>query len=432
MVTFPNYISKYLANFCKIVYNNTMKKYDIAIIGGGAAGMMAAIIASRSDKKVVLIEKNAVLGRKILATGNGRCNLTNRNATLDHYHGLDSNFIKQVLSQFDSEQTIKYFQNIGLILKEEDNGRIFPRTNQSSSVVNLLKHKLFEAKVDLLLDTEVKEIGKTSDGSFSMALSSGEAIESDKLIITTGGKASYFLGSSGDGYFFATNFGHKIVPIAAALVPVETGEKWPKDVQGVKVEAKVSLYVDGSLVNERTGDLLFTHYGLSGPAVMSQSRIIGRLFDKHKIEFRIDLFPEIQTKELDALVATNFEKNGKQNVKNALLGILPESMIGLILKLAKIDPTKKSAEISRMARLEAVKLMKELVVTVSTLRSIKEAQVTSGGISTDEISPETMESKIVKNLYFAGEVLDVDGDSGGYNLQWAWSSGFVAGNNSSK
>jgi predicted Rossmann fold flavoprotein len=409
-----------------------MNMYDIAIIGGGAAGMMAAITASKSGKKVVLIEKNAVLGRKILATGNGRCNLTNRNATLDHYHGATTDFIKVVLDQFGSEQTIKYFKNIGLILKEEDKGRIFPRTNQASSVVNLLKHKLLEVKVELLLDTEVKEIRKNNLDGFSLTFSSGEAIESKKLIITTGGKASYFLGSSGDGYFFATNFGHKVMPISASLVPVETIEKWPKDVQGVKVEAKVALFVDDSLVSERTGDLLFTHYGLSGPSVMSQSRAIGRIFEKHKIEFRIDLFPEIQAKELDNIVAASFEKNGKQNVKNALIGILPESMIGLILKLAKIDPTKKAAEISRIARLEAVKLMKDLVCTVSTLRSIKEAQVTSGGVFASEINPDTMESRIVKNLYFAGEVIDVDGDSGGYNLQWAWSSGFVAGKNCSE
>lgn len=409
-----------------------MKKYDIAIVGGGAAGMMAAIVSAKSGKKVVLIEKNATLGRKILATGNGRCNLTNRNATLDHYHGATPDFIQNVLAQFSSEQTIKYFQNIGLILKEEDNGRIFPRTNQSSSVVNLLKHKLFENKVDLAMDTEIKQIEKINGHSFRLTASTGEVIESEKLIITTGGKASFFLGSSGDGYFFATNFGHKIVPIAASLVPVETVEKWSKDVQGVKVEAKVSLCVDGSQISERTGDLLFTHYGLSGPAIMSQSRAIGRSSDKSKIEFRVDLFPELQAKELDGLVAANFEKNGKQNVKNALLGILPESIIGLILKLAKIDPTRKAAEVSKVARLEAIKLMKELVFTVSALRPIKEAQVTSGGVLSNEINPETMESKIVKNLYFAGEVIDVDGDSGGYNLQWAWSSGFVAGQNSSK
>ena len=409
-----------------------MKKYDIAVVGGGAAGIMASLTAAKSGKKVLLIEKNAVLGRKILATGNGRCNLTNRNATLDHYHGSNQDFIQKVLDQLDSEETIRYFQNIGLILKEEDNGRIFPRTNQASSVVNLLKHKLLEVKVDLMLGSEIKQISKVNNNIFNITTSTSEVVEAEKVIITTGGKASYFLGSSGDGYFFATDLGHKIVPIAASLVPVETVEKWPKDVQGVKVEAKVALFVDESLVSERTGDLLFTHYGLSGPSVMSQSRAIGRLFDKHKIEFRIDLFPEIQAKELDSIVAASFEKNGKQNVKNSLIGILPESMIGLILKLAKIDPTKKAAEISRIARLEAVKLMKDLVCTVSTLRSIKEAQVTSGGVFASEINPDTMESRIVKNLYFAGEVIDVDGDSGGYNLQWAWSSGFVAGQNSSK
>lgn len=409
-----------------------MKKYDIAVVGGGAAGMMSALTAAKSSKKVILIEKNAVLGRKILATGNGRCNLTNRNATLDHYHGATADFIQKVLTQFDSEQAIKYFQNIGLILKEEDNGRIFPRTNQASSVVNLLKHKLLEAKVDLSMDSEVKEVEKINDHLFRLTLSIGEIIESEKLIITTGGKASYFLGSSGDGYFFATNFGHQVVPIAASLVPVETVEKWSKEVQGVKVEARVSLMVDEETVSEITGDLLFTHYGLSGPAIMSQSRAIGRLDNKSKIEFRIDLFPELTEKQLDTVISGNFDKNGKQNVKNALLGILPESMIHLILKLSNIEPTKKAAEVSKQIRLDLVKKMKSLIATVSVLRPIKEAQVTSGGVLSSEINPETMESKIVKNLYFAGEVLDVDGDSGGYNLQWAWSSGYVAGQNSSK
>lgn len=405
-----------------------MQKYDVAVIGGGAAGMMAAITASDSKKRVVLIEKNPILGRKILATGNGRCNITNKFTNTDRYHGAKPEFIASILDQFDQTKTINFFQDLGLLLKEEDNGRMFPRTNQASSIIKVLTDKLQENQVRVLLGDSVTSIDK----GFNLTLASGASVQTDKLIVTTGGKASHFLGSSGDGYFWAKNLGHSVTPIYAALVPLETVEKWPKDIQGIKVEAKVSIFSDGKIISQKSGDLLFTHFGVSGPAVMSQARVIAPLIGKSKVTLSIDLFSDLSFPELDKMVASVFEKNGKKTVKNALIGILPEKMISLILKLSDVTGDKKAAEISKSQREKIIQSMKSLVLTVSALRPLKEAQVTSGGVECREIDSDTLESKIVKNLFFAGEILDVDGDSGGFNLQWAWSSGYVAGKNSSK
>ncbi|MCL5795258.1 MAG: aminoacetone oxidase family FAD-binding enzyme, partial [Patescibacteria group bacterium] len=265
-----------------------MNKYDIAIVGGGAAGCVAAISASENNKSVILIERNNLLGKKILATGNGRCNLTNTNVTSDRYHGANPKFIDAVIKKFDQRKTMNFFESLGIILKEEDNGRIFPRNNQASSIRDALEYELKRKKVDIKTNSLVRKINKND--CCQIILENGQEILANKLIITTGGRAAHQFGSSGDGYYWAEKLGHKTIATYPALVPVETQENWVKDVQGVKIEGKISTSFNGKIICQKSGDILFTHFGLSGPAIMSQARFIAPKIDSGKLKIHLDLF----------------------------------------------------------------------------------------------------------------------------------------------
>lgn len=405
-----------------------MKKFDLAVVGGGAAGSIAAITAAKNGQKVIILEKNSVLGRKILATGNGRCNLTNTNANASRYHGAKSDFIENVLAQFDQHQTIKFFEDLGIILKEEDRGRIFPYNNQASTVTEALLQELNRLKVNLKLETAVRRIG--INGSFKIDLSSGEEILADKLILACGGAAAPQLGTTGDAYFWLKNLGHTIIEPRPALVPVETRETWPQEVQGLKIAALVTLKEKDRVISAKQEELIFTHFGVSGPAIMWQTGFIKSF--KNPVTIHIDLFPSIDNKNLDTKIAQIITASGAKTIKNCLIGILPHNLIPVVLKLVNINPDQKAAEVSKNARLEIVGKIKDLTLTIKSLRSFKEAQVTAGGVDTNEINEKTLESKIIPGLFFAGEIMDVDGDSGGFNLQWAWSSGQLAGISSAK
>jgi len=405
-----------------------MIKYDVAIIGSGPAGIIAAIFASKRGKSVILLEKNDNLGRKILATGNGRCNITNKNICISRYHGSNSDFISKVLNSFTEKQIIDFFESLGIFFKEEDNGRLFPRTNQASSVVDALHLELKENNITVKLGSLVKRVDK--DNGWTLKLDNDSIILADKLILATGGKAAPQFGSSGDGLFWATKFGHKIIPTYPALVPIETNETWVKDIQGIKLEGTIKLIANGKDIVQKSGDILFTHFGVSGPAVMGISREISPCLKENiPAEIIIDPIPEETLKLLDQKIENIFVLNGAKNVKNTLSGIIPLNLIPLILKNAGIVSDKKAAQISKKERNLIVENIKNIKLTVKRLRPLKEAQVTAGGVDTNEIDPLTMGSKIVPNLYLAGEIMDVDGDSGGFNLQWAWSSGYIAGNN---
>lgn len=401
------------------------KQFDVAIIGGGASGMMAVIQAAKENRSVILIEKNPTLGRKILATGNGRCNVTNRLAEKSRYHGGDQNFIEQVLKQFDQFQTQKFFENLGVVLKEEDNGRIFPRTNSAQTIVDALMEKIGEENIAVKNDVSVKKIEK-SKSDFEITLIFGDKIIASKVILTTGGQASPQFGSSGDGYYWAKLLGHKITEIYPALVPIETVETWPSTISGLKVEGKVTVTVDDKIIAEKSGDILFTHFGLSAPAVMALAGSIGPNLG-HDIKVHLDLVPDKTIKELDQLLAQMFSLSGKKTLKNTLSGLVPTNLSNMILTLKNLPGDKKSAEVSKEDRFVIAETLKDLTLTVKSLRPFKEAQVTHGGIELDDIDAQTLQSKIVPGLYFAGEILNVDGDSGGFNLQWAWSSGHLAG-----
>ncbi len=402
-----------------------MKKYEIAIIGAGPAGIMAAITAARVCNSVVLIEKNDQIGRKLLATGNGRCNLTNKNITVDRYHGSNPHFIEKILKSFDQSETTDFFESLGVALKEEDKGRIFPRTNQASTILDALTHELERLNVKIEVNYAVAQISKND--SWQIQGPNGDIISADKLILTTGGKAAHYLGSSGDGIFWSGKLGHSIKTSYAALVPIETIETWPKEIQGLKIEGAVRIVSDGQIIAEKKGDIMFTHYGLSGPAIMGLSREVSPLLQKSKVEIVIDTVTDIDVKDLNEKIKHIFEISGVKTIKNALAGFVPANLVIRILKNLKIDLNKKSAQISKQERKAIIDQLKNLTLTVSKSRPLKEAQVSTGGVDSDEINPKTMESTKLSNLYFAGEIIDVDADSGGFNLQWAWSSGFVAG-----
>jgi len=402
-----------------------MKKYDAAIIGAGPAGIMAAIAASRNRKRIVLIDRNSQIGRKLYSTGNGRCNLTNKAVTVDRYHGASPEFIRTVIGQFDQHATMEVFENLGLLLKEEDNGRIFPRTNQAASVVGVLEQCLSRGNVNILTDSQVIGIEKTA--AWKISLANGGQLAADKLLIATGGRAAHHLGSTGDGLYWAEKLGHSLTPIHAALVPIETVEQWPKDVKGIKVEAYIWATIGENKLSEGYGDLMFTNYGVSGLAVMAQAGSIAPHLKTSEVMLHIDLFPDMDEGHLDKIVLHALQNSGKASVKDALVGILQGSLIPVALNLAGIDNTVESKSVLRRKRRSLVKLLKGITLTVLKLRPLKEAQVTAGGVDTNEIDAQTLQSKLVEGLYFAGEVIDVDGDSGGFNLQWAWSSGYVAG-----
>lgn len=405
-----------------------MKIFDIAIIGAGPAGMMAAITAAKQGASVILLEKNQILGRKILATGNGRCNLTNKNISVERYHGANPDFINKILTSFTQFQVMDFFESLGVILKEEDKGRIFPRTNQASSVTEALYFELQKFQVVIKTDFLVKKIEPNNpwviDGLTGQEKLSFQA---KNLILATGGKASFHLGSSGDGLFWAEKLGHTIVATHPALVPLETKESWPKDIQGLRFEGTAKTIVDGKVLLESFGDILFTHFGLSGPAIMKHARCVSELPAKTKIEIHLDAIPEENEKSLDKKIEIILNSHGAKAVKNALAGVVPAELLNTVLKNLEIDPDKKASRISKPERNLIAKNLKNLILTVSQTRSFKEAQVTAGGLDVKEINPQTLESKKIPRLFFAGEIIDVDGDSGGFNLQWAWSSGYLAG-----
>jgi hypothetical protein len=406
-----------------------MKNYDITIIGGGAAGMMAAIWASNNGMSVLIIEKNNKLGKKVYATGNGRCNLTNVNIDPSRYHGANFEFINNVLSGFDQFKTIKFFNKLGVLTKEEVNGRIFPKSDKAKSVVIALENELKRNNVSIMYNLIVKCIKKSD--VWSIMLASGKIINSQKLIISTGGNVASQFGSSGDAYEWAKSLGHSIVPVSSALVPIETKEEWVKNLQGVSIKANVKIVIDDVVKSEKFADLLFTHFGLTGPAIMSQSLLIAKNIDSNIIQISIDFFSDASVKEMDDLLKNLFNTSGAKTVKNCLSEIIQIKIAEQVLSNLGINTEVRSAEISKTDRSKLVNELKNFEFMVKGIRPQSEAQVTSGGISCDEINSSTMESKIVSNLYFAGEVVDVDGDSGGFNLQWAWSSGHLAGNSAS-
>ena len=404
-----------------------MKK--IIVIGGGPAGMMSAIRAAEGGASVILFEKMPQVGRKLGITGKGRCNLTNAADNAEIIKNIPGNgkFLFSALNNFSSADTVNFFENLGVKTKIERGGRIFPVSDDASEVIDALIRKMALLGVEIRNNSPVTEIIARNKKIVGV-LVGGKIFECDAVILATGGASYPKTGSTGDGFRLAKRIGHTITEILPALVPLEVEEDI-KSLQGLSLRnIRVKLLADGKKIAEQFGEMLFTHFGLSGPIILTLSRQAARLLAEKKfVEVEINLKPALTPEQLDARILRDFEKFKHKAIKNALVELLPGKLIQIVLDRAFIDENKKIDEIKQAERRRLVEILRGLPLTVTKTRPIAEAIVTSGGISVKEINPRTMESKIVKNLYIVGEVADVDGFTGGFNLQAAWSMGNLAG-----
>lgn len=394
--------------------------------------MMAAITAARRGFKVTLVEKNEKLGKKLFITGKGRCNITNAGDTEDLFNSIVTNrkFMFSSFNGFSNYDTLGFFDELGLQIKIERGNRVFPESDHSSDVIGALNRELKRLSVDVRLNTEVKDIivndGKAT-GVVIKCSGKESTIQADNVIVATGGNSYQSTGSTGDGYRFARKLGHSVTPILPALVPFNVAEDWESDLQGLSLKNVSIAVLDGKQeIYSDFGEMLFTHFGVSGPLILSASSFAARRIKEHPLKLIIDLKPALSQEQLDERILRDFDEEKNKAFKNSLDKLLPKKMIPVIVRLSDIDGNKKVNEITKQERQKLVSLIKGLELTITGLRGFNEAIITQGGINVREINPTTMESKLVKNLYFAGEVLDVDALTGGFNLQIAWSTGYAA------
>ncbi|MBR4795628.1 MAG: NAD(P)/FAD-dependent oxidoreductase [Lachnospiraceae bacterium] len=413
-----------------------MKK--VIVVGGGAAGMMAAIAASQISKdsveregnKVILLEKNEKLGKKVYITGKGRCNLTNSCDTDELFKNFVHNgkFMYSSIYAFDNKATIEFFESIGLKVKYERGNRVFPESDHSSDVIKVLQKELLKRKVDIRLNTEVKSI-IVENGVVTGVKLKNEDIHADAVILATGGVSYPSTGSTGDGIRWAENTGHNIKPLIQSLVPFEVKEMFVSDLMGLSLKnVEASIYDSrNKLLYKEFGEMLFTHFGVSGPIMISASAVVNEKLINEELKLYINLKPAMSHEELDRRVLREFDMNRTKQFKNAVTPLFPGKLAPVMVMLSGIDPDIKVCDITAEKRNEFVSLMQKMPLTITGMRDFNEAIITRGGVSVKDINPKTMESKAIKNLYFAGEMIDVDAYTGGFNLQIAWSTGMAAG-----
>jgi len=406
-----------------------MKK--VIVIGGGAAGMTAAIFAGESGTAVTLLEKNGILGKKLLITGKGRCNLTNSVPAEDILGNIPGNpsFLYSAVYSFGSSDTVRFFNSIGLETKVERGNRVFPVSDRSADVVGVLRRKLRDNGVTIKLNSPVMKVN-TLDGTVTgVTLAGGEVLPADSVVIATGGLSYPSTGSDGDGYRFARDCGHSVTELHPSLVGLKVRESFVSELQGLSLKnIGIRLSDNGKAIYRDFGEMLFTHYGVSGPVILSASRhVTGRGGD---FVLSVDLKPALDERELDCRLLRDFTAAINKNFANSLNGLLPNKMIPVMIALSGIAPEKKVNLITKEERKRLCVLLKNFPMTVAGTADFVEAVVTAGGVSVNEINPSTMESKLVGRLFFAGEVIDVDGYTGGFNLQIAFSTGYLAGINS--
>lgn len=404
----------------------------VLVVGGGPAGMMAAIQAAKQGNTVTLLEQNEKLGKKLFITGKGRCNVTNDCDVTELFDSVVSNkkFLYSAFYSFSNQDVKDFFEEQGLRLKVERGRRVFPASDKSSDVIKALGNALKKLEVKIRLRTRVDKVLTENDIVCGVRLSDGECLNADKIILATGGVSYKSTGSDGSGFVMAEKLGHQVTKLRPGLVGMCTKEAWVRDMQGLtlknvavsigKKQGKKPLYED-------FGELLFTHYGVSGPMILSASSRLGDELEKEDLYIKIDLKPALSKEQLDSRILRDFEERKNADLSNAMVHLLPKSMIPVMLHVCGLDPAKKVNEVTRGEREQLVKGMKEFPLTINGLRDIQEAIITRGGVTVKEVDPSTMESKIVKNLYLAGEMLDLDALTGGYNLQIAWSTGYLAG-----
>lgn len=410
-----------------------MKK--VVVIGAGAAGMMAALAAREQGADVTLIEKNEKTGKKIFITGKGRCNVTNA-ADMDVLFAnvcTNNKFLYSAFYGFDNRAVMTFFEDNGCPLKIERGDRVFPVSDHSSDIIAALTRALKQAGVKILLNTKVKGIEtKTREDSFScvekVVLNDHSEIECDSCILCTGGLSYQTTGSTGEGHAFAVRMGHTVKECKPALVPFETKEKWCANLMGLALKNVEVRMVSGKKeIYKDFGEMLFTHFGVSGPLILSASSFYAKQKDPTGIKLFIDLKPALTVEQLDKRLLRDFEENKNKQFKNSLNGLFPSKLVPVMIELSGIEPDKKIHEITKEERASFVQLIKNLPLTITKTRDFAEAIITQGGVNVKEVNPSTMESKKVSGLYFAGELLDLDALTGGFNLQIAWSTGYLAG-----
>ncbi len=417
----------------------------VAVIGGGPAGMMAAISASKKGNEVYLIEKNGRLGKKLLITGKGRCNITSSLDIKDFIQNIPGNgkFLYSAFDNYTNNDIINFLKEHGVGVKEERGNRIFPVSDKSMDVLNAFEKELKKKNVKIKLNTRVvgidTENGRVESLTYENENGQLKKLTADKIILATGGKTYSSTGSTGDGYEIAQKLGHTVTKIRPSLVPLTaTGKSLNicKDLQGLSLKNVGIKLIDSTknkVIYEDFGEMLFTHFGVSGPTILSASahllryKNIDELLQNNKINLVIDFKPALQIEKLDARIQRDFSEEKNKEYKNSLNNLLPQKLINTIVELSQINPNKQVNEVTREERIKLAKLLKNFTITISGFRPIEEGIVTSGGISIKEINPKTMESKIVEGLYFAGEIIDVDAYTGGFNLQIAYSTGYTAG-----
>ena len=412
----------------------------VVVIGGGPAGMMAAISASSKENEVIILEKNKSLGKKLLITGKGRCNITSSLTMNEFIKNIPGNgmFLYSAFNSFTNQDIIKFLKEQGLEVKEERGNRIFPVTDKSQDVLQCFEKKLKELKVKIFYESPVTEILIDDENKVCGVQTPKGKIKADKVILATGGKSYPLTGSIGDGYKLAQKLGHTITTIKPSLVPLETYEQdLHKELQGLSLKNVKIKILDSSKnkeIYEDFGEMLFTHFGVSGPIILSGSahlvryKNIDTLLQNKQIKLTIDLKPALTEQKLNERILRDFNEFKNKNFKNSLDKLLPQKLINTIIKYSKIDPEKQVNSITKQERKNLIQTLKNFKITIKNFRKIEDAIITSGGINIKEVDPKTMESKKINGLYFAGEILDVDGYTGGFNLQIAYSTGYVAGN----
>lgn len=405
-------------------------QYDVAIIGAGPAGTMAAISAAQNGARVVLIDRNDNLGRKLLLTGNSRCNITQaefEKEKLAEKYGKKGRFLFSSLSDFGVKETMKFFEENNLKLKTEKSGKIFPKSDKAQDVVETLRKCLFDNGVTTLFENEVVDVEFDGKKIVKIKLKKGEVM-AKSYIFSAGGKSYPQTGSTGRGFDLAEKMGHSVISPKPALTPVKTKANWLKDAQGISLRGiEISAYQKNKKMFSEIGDLIFTHFGISGPVVLNVSRQVGDLLGKGDVKIKIDIKPELSFEKLDEVLQSEFKKNSSKKIGNCMQDFYSPKLLQLILQIANLDSGKNAANISREERRMIVKISKGLEMDVEELLGFERAMVTSGGVDLKEVDSKTMQSKIIENLFFAGEILDLDGPTGGYNLQMCWSTGHTAG-----
>ena len=410
----------------------------VIVIGGGPAGMMAAITAAEGGDEVLIIEKMPSFGKKLLITGKGRCNITSSLYMSEFIKNTPGNgkFLYSAFQNYTNKDIIEFLKKQGLEVKEERGNRIFPVTDKSIDVLNCFTKRIKELKIQYKLNTTAEKILVQNDEVIAVR-TNREMLKADKVILATGGKSYPLTGSTGDGYIMAKSLGHTIIPIKPSLVPLEVYEKEEcKKLQGLSLKNVGIKIIDTDrkkLIYEDFGEMIFTHFGISGPIILSGSAHLAKYKDidyllKSKyITINIDLKPALTEEQLDDRILRDFKEFKNKQFKHSLDKLLPQKIIPLIIELSKINADKKVNEITKEERKELVQLLKNFTITIKAFRPVEEAIITCGGVSTKEINPKTMESKLIKGLYFAGEIIDVDAYTGGFNLQIAYSTGYTAG-----